>query len=333
MTSGADGRGTKHEAAVADVPLVDLRDADAGSAIDHACRQHGFFVIVGHGVDRTLVDDLESAARRVFALPTAEKERDAMARNGRAWRGWFPLDGELTSGRPDHKEGWYFGTDDDPADGRPMHGANVYPSSVPELADLVPRYLNALTILGRRIVGLMDDALDVGGRLYALVDDPLVLFRLFGYPPAAPAEPGEPAAAAERWGVGEHTDYGLLTILHQDRSGGLEVRTTTGWHAVEPVEGAFVCNIGDMLDTATGGAYRSTPHRVRNTSGTCRISMPFFLDPGWDAHVERLTGRVDRSATGSVPVDRWDGEDPHLFSGPYGDYVWSKVGKVFPDLR
>lgn len=305
------------------VPVIDLRgdDADVAAAIDRACRTRGFFLVTGHGVPAELVDALDSAARAFFALDDAVKEPTAMRHGGRAWRGWFPLGGELTSGRPDRKEGLYFGAEL-PPDERPMHGPNLFPSEPTELRDLVLRYLDELTALGHRLVGLLDVGLGAGGRLAHLVADPLVLFRIFGYPPAL-------ADADEEWGVGEHTDYGLLTILHQDDAGGLEVRAGDGWIEVPPVPGSFVCNIGDMLDKATGGAYRSTPHRVRNRSGSYRVSMPFFFDPGWDARVERL---VDVDAGERGGHDRWDGADPHLFDGPYGDYVWGKVGKVFPDL-
>jgi len=54
--------------------------------------------------------------------------------------------------------------------------------------------------------------------------DPLILFRLFNYP----AQP-VPDGLDVQWGVGEHTDYGLLTILHQDDVGGLAVHTPEGW--------------------------------------------------------------------------------------------------------
>ncbi len=127
--------------------------------------------------------------------------------------------------------------------------------------------------------------------------------------------------------MGEHTDYGLLTILRQDDAGGLQVEVGEDWIDVPPMPDVFVCNIGDMLERATSGAYRSTPHRVRNESDRDRISMPFFLDPGWTARVSPL---VDGPAQAS---GRWDDADPHLFDGTYGEYVMSKVSKVFPALR
>jgi isopenicillin N synthase-like dioxygenase len=95
------------------------------------------------------------------------------------------------------------------------------------------------------------------------------------------------------------------------------------------VPGAFVCNIGDMLDRLTGGYYRSTPHRVRNLSGRERLSFPFFFDPAWDAHVPPLPAR----GTAETGRPRWDGQDLRAFTGTYGDYLLAKVAKVFPQLR
>src|SRR4051794_41491221 len=106
------------------VPVIDVSparwsaDADGmAREIDTACRDTGFFSIVGHGVDAGLVARVESLAREFFAEPDDEKAAIAMARGGRAWRGWFPVGGELTSGAPDLKEGIYFGEElagDDP---------------------------------------------------------------------------------------------------------------------------------------------------------------------------------------------------------------------------
>ncbi|GGE14313.1 hypothetical protein GCM10011529_20870 [Polymorphobacter glacialis] len=105
------------------------------------------------------------------------------------------------------------------------------------------------------------------------------MFRIFRYPP------GETG-----FGVGEHTDYGLLTLLAQDQHGGLEIRTPTGWLSAPPIPGALIVNIGDMLDRLTGGVWRSTPHRVVNNSGHERLSWPLFFDPAFDAVVEPLPG-------------------------------------------
>jgi isopenicillin N synthase-like dioxygenase len=151
-----------------------------------------------------------------------------------------------------------------------------------------------------------------------------VLFRIFHYPPSPPE--------SDDWGVGEHTDYGLLTLLLQDDNGGLSVRTANGWVDAPPVPGTFVCNIGDMLDRLTGGWYRSTPHRVRNVSGNERLSYPFFFDPDFDAEVPPLP-EVARRASGADGAPRWDGQDLRAFTGTYGDYLVAKVSKVFPALR
>src|SRR5690606_30293904 len=152
-------------------------------------------------------------------------------------------------------------------------------------------WIDAMTRLGHRLLEGVALGLGLDRRWFAreLTADPTVLFRIFRYPPTTPGvepdrkERGRGTRAggdhgATPWGVGEHTDYGLLTILAQDGSGGLEVRTTEGWIDVPSVADGFVCNIGDMLDRMTGGRYRSTPHRVRAT-GADRLSFPFFFDP------------------------------------------------------
>jgi isopenicillin N synthase-like dioxygenase len=294
-----------------------------------ACREHGFFYVTGHGVPAELSAGLERAARAFFALPVADRMEIAMARAGAAWRGYFPLGGELTSGRPDHKEGLYFGSElpDDHERvrrGLPLHGRNLFPSRVPELRGLVLAYIDALTVAGQAVLRGIAASLDLPADYFATryTADPTVLFRIFCYPPSPPA-------SAEDWGVGEHTDYGLLTLLAQDGSGGLEVRTPGGWIAAPPIPGTLVCNLGDMLDRMTGGWYRSTPHRVRNPAPGPRLSFPFFLDPDFESEVPPLPAAAATDATGHA---RWDGQDLRAFTGTYGDYLLAKVSRVFPVL-
>jgi hypothetical protein len=183
----------------------------------------------------------------------------------------------------------------------------------------------ALTRLGHRLVAGLALGLGLDESYFAdrLTGEPLTLFRIFNYPP-----PRDPTL----WGVGEHTDYGLLTILLQDDAGGLEVRSRSRWVPAPPVPGAFVCNIGDMLDRLTRGLLRSTPHRVRNPAPRDRLSLPFFFDPGFFARV-RPIDLPGREVPPDDRADRWDHASVHAFEGTYGDYLPAKVGKVFPELR
>ncbi|MGI9578828.1 MAG: isopenicillin N synthase family dioxygenase [Microthrixaceae bacterium] len=298
--------------------------------VSMACRDTGFLCITGDGIDPGLQPRLEEAAREFFALSESEKSRIAMEHGGRAWRGWFPLGGELTSGEADAKEGIYFGTDLGDSDPRvraatPLHGRNLYPTRPAALAGLVDQWMIAAVAVGQQLLSAMASGLGLPWHWFdRWCADPTVMFRIFHYP--AP-----PAAGTTPWGVAQHSDYGLLTILAQDSAGGLEVKTPDGWIEVPAEPGVLVCNLGDMVQRITGGRYRSTLHRVRRPTQD-RISMPLFLDPAWDAMVEPIVGRVDESPTPGRDGSTWDGLDP--LEGPtrYGDYLSDKVSRVFPSL-
>jgi isopenicillin N synthase-like dioxygenase len=321
------------------LPIVDVGPLLSGAPraaaavvagqIQAVCRGYGFFYVTGHGVPADLIAELADASAEFFALPEPDKLQIAMARGGRAWRGYFPVGAELTSGRPDLKEGLYFGAelpDDDPRvlAGWPLHGPNLFPAQVVRLRPLVLAYLDALTTAGQAVLTGVALSLGLDHDYFAAsyAADPTILFRIFHYPPSPPA--------GVDWGVGEHTDYGLVTLLAQDDSGGLQVATPAGWIDAPPIAGTLVCNIGDMLDRMTGGWYKSTPHRVRNVSGHGRLSFPFFLDPGFSDEVPPLPDHAAAAGDGSR---RWDGQDLQAFSGTYGDYLLGKVSKVFPQLR
>jgi isopenicillin N synthase-like dioxygenase len=329
------------------VPIIDITPLVTGvgdehavsSAMADACRRQGFFYVVGHGVSEGLQRRLDEVSKSFFEQDVHVKLQIRMEVAGKAWRGYFPVGGELTSGRPDLKEGLYFGTelaDDDPRvrAGVPLHGANLFPAALPGFGDTILDYMAALTELGHALMrGIaMSLALEPDYFRAGYMADPLTLFRIFHYPPAPP----QPAAEAQ-WGVGEHTDYGVLTILRQDDAGGLQVKAESRWIDAPPVPNSFVCNIGDMLDRLTRGLYRSTPHRVLNLSGRARLSFPFFFDPGFDAHVGPIDSSEVPLANSSSPTDdayeRWDHASVHDFEGTYGDYVLGKVSKVFPKLR
>ena len=232
------------------------------------------------------------------------------------------------------------------AAGRPLHGPNLFPNDPPGLRPAVLEWMDAVTRVGQAVLsgiarhlGLEPDWFD------GWCADPTVLFRIFRYPVPEPGFTG-------KWGVAEHTDYGLLTLLAiSDRSAGqgapepgtldqgpvgsgsegsgLEVRVGGEWIEVPAVANSFVCNLGDMLERMTNGRLRSTPHRVALPTRE-RLSFPLFLDPGWEAEIRPLPGFEARSSDDT----RWDGTDL-LADGvahTYGDYLTAKVAQVFPDL-
>jgi isopenicillin N synthase-like dioxygenase len=161
--------------------------------------------------------------------------------------------------------------------------------------------------------------------------EPTCLFRVFNYPKGL--------SDGSSWGVGPHTDMGFLTILAPGEQGGLQVKGRDGeFFDVHPIEGAFVLNIGDMLEYWTGGIYKATVHRVTNTADEDRLSFPFFFDPAWNANLlpipNELLSAEDLSLVSADVKDRWDGLNLKELSSSltYGEFVWDKIKDVFPQL-
>ena len=254
-----------------------------------------------------------------------------MDKGGRAWRGWFPFEGELTSGRADRKEGIYFGAELDESDprvraGTPLHGPNLFPAEVPELRAAVLDHLEAMTGVATPCSGAWRSASasTASGSTTNLTADPLVLFRIFRYPPEA-------GVVEPNWGVAEHTDYGLLTILRPGRprrargarADRLDRRAADPGHVrVQPRRHA---RADDRRPLPLDAAPRAQPQRRRSPL------VPVLLRPGM--------GRA-----GAPGPARRRGADPRPGLGgtartcspstaPTASTCWSKVGRVFPDLK
>ena len=114
-------------------------------------------------------------------------------------------------------------------------------------------------------------------------NDPVAQMVLLRYPPNDEKKDG---------GHGAHHDCGFLTILAQEEgTEGLSVRRNDGtWVSAQPIPGTFVVNLGDMAACWTNDLYKSTEHRVFNTSTTRnRHSIPFFINCNFDCRVECLS--------------------------------------------
>ncbi|KAJ7481203.1 hypothetical protein B0H11DRAFT_2157857 [Mycena galericulata] len=296
--------------------------------------------LTNHPVSPELQSDLLTAAQAFFALPEADKLALDVRNGGVAWRGYMPFGGEGTHGRVDRKEGVYFGpehADDHPLVGMPLHGRNQFPAEaqVPGMRRAVLEYIAEVTKVGIAVVaglslGLGLEAGDLKARL--LEPEPVALFRCFKYATL------ETEAEGEQYGIGEHSDFGLLTILKQ-ASAGLQVKSPQGdWVDVPVVDNAFVINVGDMLDQLTGGRLPSRAHRVLPPLPAAgpRYSFPFFFDFAWGAPMVplELAHLPALSATEQAEAQaRWNRGTFKKVEGQWWQYLAKKVKKVFPDLE
>jgi isopenicillin N synthase-like dioxygenase len=275
-----------------EIPVIDLgaSEIDIARAIGLACRNTGFFYVANHGVPDETQARLLDASAAFFALPEAEKNAVSIERS-RHNRGYVALEGEaLDPTRPgDAKEAFNMGRELAPDDpdllaGKPFHGPNRWPARPEGFRDALIAYFDSMRALGQILHRAFARDLGLAPDFFAAkIDKPLATLRLLHYPP----HPGE--FDGGQYGAAPHTDYGNVTILWQDATGGLEVQARDGaWIAAPPIAGSFVCNIGDCLMRWSNDVYVSTPHRVVNRSGRARRSVAFFLDPNADAPVECL---------------------------------------------
>jgi isopenicillin N synthase-like dioxygenase len=276
------------------VSLAGMRSADpsaragVAAAFRTACLDKGFLYIVDHGIPSELTDAIFAETRRFFDLP-AERKRDVDKAKSSCNRGYEPLRGQTLNpaAPPDLKEGFYIGADlsaDDPrvVAGVFNHGPNQWPADLTGWRETMEIYFARMTELCRLTMRALALSLALPeDHFESFCDDPMATLRLLHYPPQ-PANP-----LPDEKGCGEHTDFGAITFLLQDDTGGLQVwDERLGWIDAPPVPGAFVLNLGDLIARWTNDQYRSTLHRVVNRSGRERYSVPFFF-----------TGRAEHDVT------------------------------------
>jgi isopenicillin N synthase-like dioxygenase len=315
---------------VTELPEVDLRYAPGQlrERLREAAHEVGFFYLIGHGVSAELTDRVLAAARRLFALPQAEKDAVAMVRSPH-FRGYTRLGGELTGGEVDWREQIDIGPERNPVggQGKPeylwLQGPNQWPPTLPELPEIIAEWDAALGAVARSLLrhwaaslGSPPDVFDA-----AFAEAPATLIKVVRYP----------ATAAGSQGVGAHRDSGVLTLLlAEPGSQGLQVRpgrNGDGWIDVPARDGAFIVNIGELLELATGGYLRATEHRVNLRHAADRISVPYFFNPRLDAQLPTLSLPPDLAARASP---RADPSDP-IFS-VYGRNAWKSRLRAHPDV-
>jgi isopenicillin N synthase-like dioxygenase len=290
------------------VPVIDIAPYLAGTPegkkrvaaqLDRACREVGFYVIVGHGVDPGLVEQVEAVSRAFFDLPLDEKMQVHIGKvpGGVGYSAIGDVALAYTRGQatpPDLNETFQIAKVDVTDEAYFNNGAaqgmiprNRWPQRPAALKDLYSTYYVRMGRLAADLMRLSALALDLPETFF---DDKIdrhisrLNVRLYPEQKVAPL-PGQLRAGA-------HTDYGTVTILKPgDTVGGLQIADAAGnWHDVPMIPGSFVINQGDLMARWTNDRWLSTLHRVANPpeeakGGSRRLSIVFFHHPNYDATV------------------------------------------------
>lgn len=229
--------------------------------------------------------------------------------------------------------------DGGPSSVKTLQGHNLWPEQPSELKDVYEAYIEDVKKVGKALVRAMGQALNLGTcYTYAdkstedsevfvrNTDDTFWVMRMIGYPPLADPLPTSITDNSDitQYSCGEHTDYGCVTLLLSDSTpGALQVQHKDGtWVNANPIPGAFVVNIGDMIERWTNGLWKSTMHRVIHRGEKQRISVPFFYEPNFDAVVKPLRKCVEESGGTEVHAGSTYGE--HLLTKVFSNFYYSK---------
>lgn len=320
--------------AALNLPILDLSaldngpDAAARFRDDLAAAAHdvGFFYLTGTGISPELFRRLHTAAKDFFALPEDEKLAIENV-NSPQFRGYTRIGGERTQGKVDWREQIDIGPEREPVGDGPafnrLIGPNLWPAAQPELREVVEQWHEHLSEIARKLLRSWALALGAEESYFdANFGDPATLIKIVRYPGTDEPEPQQ--------GVGAHKDSGVLTLLWvEPGKGGLQVERDGAWVDAPPVDDAFVVNIGEMLEYATGGYLKATNHRVISPKAPDeRISVPFFFNPALDAKLPiiELPAALKAQATGVT-------EDPsNPIHSLYGENALKSRLRAHPDV-
>jgi isopenicillin N synthase-like dioxygenase len=323
---------------VTSLPILDISRLDAGEDEAAAFRAEllaathdiGFFYLVGHGVPKLLQERVIGTARRFFDLPEADKLAIENLKSPH-FRGYARVGGELTRGEVDWREQIDIASErpaiakgEGVADYWVLEGPNQWPDALPELRQVVTEWEASLTAVARRLLAAWAVALGASADVFdvAFAERPFPLIKIVRYPGKSDPTPQQ--------GVGAHKDSGVLTLLWvEPGKGGLQVQHGDDWIDAPPIPGAFVVNIGELLEVATDGYLTATVHRVISPLvGTDRISIPFFFNPALDASIPLLPlpEELRADATG-VTVD-----PANPIFATYGENAVKSRFRAHPDV-
>ncbi|PTB69982.1 Clavaminate synthase-like protein [Trichoderma citrinoviride] len=259
----------------------------------------GFVYLANHSIPDFARDNLFSHAKKFFALPESEKAKVETGES-KAFHGWFSP--TRTSGDKRHadlKEAFDVGKDDDPT--RP----NQWPADWPEFRDDMNFFFEKCHEVHLVLLQALAQQVGIDEHFF----DPHVaardhFFRVIYYPETSRA------AFKDRLRASAHTDYGTLTLLFNDNSGGLQVRKSDGTYIdAPPIPGCAIINVGDLLSRWFNDKLISTEHRVvepepkPDANGNIPDIVPARYAIAWFGHPNRdaLVDPIDACCTPENP--------------------------------
>ena len=276
--------------------------------IKNACETVGFFYITHHGIPQTLIDAVFTISKEFFDLRDEEKAKYLRCGYSKYQAESLDPDNQLEG---DTKEGFSIKSiapvDEDPQLNLPL-ALSVH--SEEAVANNIQRLFFELTHLGIRLSEYFALALDLPKKIFMpYINTPQRYLRMLCYSPIL-STPNKGIFAA-----GAHTDYGFMTILATDDQPGLQVLQEGQWHDIPPLPHGFIINVGDMMEIFSNGKFISPTHRVINTKGQKRYSMPFFYNVNETMQIQPLL------------TDNVSGKQYHQTT--FKDYLKLKTSKTF----
>ena len=256
--------------------------------IEKACVQVGFFQIIGHGINKKNIKNINKIGNNFFNSSFKNKMKLAPKKwnksNKNIYRGYFPND-------VNGKEGLDIGD------------LQITKKNTLKLKSQYIEYVELNKAINKKSINILNDYFDqifiLGEVLFKSIlkiykkdtDNSRLAFsrlktlstlRFNCYP-----NQDKPIEISKQDGIAlgceTHVDSGVFTILYQDKKGGLQVqnRRTKKWYDVPYDKSALIVNTGLALEFLSNGKFKATNHRVL-WNKTKRISIPFFFEPSYD---------------------------------------------------
>ena len=301
------------------IPVVDLTPLRDGTnpkgvadALHAASKTLGFIYIKGHGIPNYVIENARKRALEFFDGAEDLKKTVGVSENHRGWLGQGGA--KMKRGaKADFKESFIWGYEDyEKLDEHPLRGKNRWPEHVPEMQEYSMVYFEHAHQVAHHLMRGFALGLNLEENFFLRTASRPLSRGSYVFYPAQPIGMGE-----NQFGVGAHTDFGVLTVLCQDSVGGLQVQDINGdWLQAPPLDGTLIVNVADLLSRWTDGAYKSTPHRVVNSSGQKRLSIVLSYDPNPETNID------SSDVFGSDHVPKYD-------PITCGDYLVQRFKKAF----